>query len=239
MINNRPEKLTSNLNKALYPLLAVNFVGTLGLGIVLPFLIYLVTAFGGNAVIYGIFGATYSAFQMLGAPLLGKWSDQYGRRRILLVSHLGTLVSWLIFFLALFLPVKTLLEIDSTFLGTFNLTIPLLVLFIARVFDGLTGGNVSVANAYLADITDESKRSENFGKMAVSSNLGYIIGPALAGLLGTTIWAEKVPVLAAIVISLVTALIIITASSLSARLTKSISHFPGQSRNRLWKTLDL
>ena len=100
MINNRPEKLTSNLNKALYPLLAVNFVGTLGLGIVLPFLIYLVTAFGGNAVIYGIFGATYSAFQMIGAPILGKWSDQYGRRRILLVSHLGTLVSWLIFFLA-------------------------------------------------------------------------------------------------------------------------------------------
>ena len=210
MINNRPEKLTSNLNKALYPLLAVNFVGTLGLGIVLPFLIYLVTAFGGNAVIYGIFGATYSAFQMIGAPILGKWSDQYGRRRILLVSHLGTLVSWLIFFLALFLPVKNLLEIDSTFMGSISLTIPLLMLFIARVFDGLTGGNVSVANAYLADITDESKRSENFGKMAVSSNLGYIIGPALAGLLGTTIWAEKVPVLAAIVISLVTALIIIT-----------------------------
>jgi MFS family permease len=201
--------VSANVKNTLYPLLALNFVGTLGLGIVLPFLVYLVTDFGGNAVIYGIFGATYSAFQMIGAPVLGKWSDQYGRRRILLVSHLGTLLSWLIFFLAFFLPVQTLVSVNSTFLGTFNVTLPLLILFIARVFDGLTGGNVSVANAYLADITDESKRSENFGKMAVSSNLGYIIGPAIAGVLGTTAWAEKLPVLAAIFISLVTAIIIL------------------------------
>ena len=59
-------------SNVLYPLLAVNFVGTLGLGIVLPFLVYLVTDYGGNAIIYGIFGATYSAFQMIGAPVLGK-----------------------------------------------------------------------------------------------------------------------------------------------------------------------
>ena len=66
---------------SLYPILAVNFVGTLGFSIVLPFLIFLVTRFGGNAVIYGIMGATYSAFQLIGAPILGKWSDIYGRKK--------------------------------------------------------------------------------------------------------------------------------------------------------------
>lgn len=57
----------------LYPILAVNFVGTLGFSIVLPFLVYLVTRLGGNALVYGVMGATYSFFQLLGAPVLGRW----------------------------------------------------------------------------------------------------------------------------------------------------------------------
>ena len=181
---------------SLYPILSVNFVGTLGFSIVLPFLIFLVTRFGGNAVIYGIMGATYSAFQLIGAPVLGRWSDKYGRRKILILSQIGTLLSWLIFLLAMFLPVYNVTEVESRVLGAFTLTLPLIVLFIARALDGITGGNVSVANAYLADITDENHRSENFGKMAVSANLGFIFGPALAGLLGATAWGETVPVLA-------------------------------------------
>ena len=88
---------------SLYPILSVNFVGTLGFSIVLPFLIFLVTRFGGNALIYGIMGATYSAFQLIGAPILGKWSDLQGRRKILLLSQVGTLISWFIFLLAMFL----------------------------------------------------------------------------------------------------------------------------------------
>ncbi|MEJ2196186.1 MAG: MFS transporter, partial [Ignavibacteriaceae bacterium] len=96
-------KLLPNENPlSLYPILAVNFVGTLGFGIVLPFLIFLVTRFGGNAVVYGIMGATYSAFQLIGAPVLGRWSDIYGRRKILLLSQLGTLLSWFIFLAALY-----------------------------------------------------------------------------------------------------------------------------------------
>jgi DHA1 family tetracycline resistance protein-like MFS transporter len=192
----------------LLPLLLVNFIGTLGFSIVLPFLVFLVTRFGGNAIIYGVIGATYPAFQLIGAPILGKWSDLYGRRKILFLSQFGTLISWLLFLVALFLPLISLKDIDSPFFGTFVITLPLLVLFCARLLDGLTGGNVSVANAYLADITAEEDRSRNFGKMSISSNLGFIVGPALAAILGASALGETLPVAAALVLSLIATVII-------------------------------
>jgi len=159
----------------LLPILLVNFIGTLGFSIVLPFLVFLVTRFGGNAIMFGLLAAVYPAFQLVGAPLLGRWSDTHGRREILLLSQLGTLAAWIIFVVAFFLPVFPLFE-GNTGLGMIVLTVPLLVLFIARALDGLTGGNVSVANAYLADVTSEKDRSKNFGKMAVSANFGLDIG---------------------------------------------------------------
>jgi MFS family permease len=193
---------------SLLPILSVNFVGTLGFSVVLPFLVFLVTRWGGNALVYGVMGATYSLFQLIGAPILGRWSDVYGRRRILLLSQVGTLVSWFVFLLAFVLPDAPLISVRSTFLGQFALTWPLIVMFLARAFDGLTGGNVSVANAYLADMTSEEERSKNFGRMAVSANLGFILGPAIAGILGGTAWGELLPVLAALSISFVATLII-------------------------------
>jgi len=69
----------------LFPLLLVNFIGTLGFSIVLPFLVFLVKDFGGNAIVFGMLSATYPAFQLIGAPILGRWSDVYGRKRILLL----------------------------------------------------------------------------------------------------------------------------------------------------------
>ncbi|AKB18776.1 Tetracycline resistance protein [Methanosarcina sp. WWM596] len=151
----------------------------------------------------------YPVFQLIGAPILGRWSDIYGRKKILLLSQLGTLLSWIIFLAALFLPASILFKVDSEVLGTFVFTLPLAVLFFARALDGLTGGNVSVANAYLADITEEKDRNRNFGKMSISSNLGFIVGPALAGLLSVTAYGEAAPVLGAVIISLIgTALII-------------------------------
>jgi MFS family permease len=191
-----------------FPILVVNFVGTLGFSIVLPFLVFLVTRWGGNGFVYGVLGATYSAFQLVGAPILGRWSDAWGRRKVLLLSQLGTLVSWAIFALAFFVPVRTLVAVDSRVLGSFSLSLPLVVIILARACDGITGGNVSVANAYLADITDEGQRARNFGRMAMAANLGFILGPALAGVLAGTRFGELGPVLAALFISLVAALLI-------------------------------
>jgi MFS family permease len=202
--------MTSSINKQipLYPLLLINFIGTLGFSIVLPFLVFLVIDFGGNAIIYGILAAVYPAFQLIGAPILGRWSDIYGRKKVLLVSNGGTLIGWIFFLFALFLPVENLFSIDSSLFGIFAITLPLLVLFLARSIDGITGGNISVANAYLADISSDENRSKNFGKMSISSNLGFIVGPALAGILGATIYQEILPVLAALVLSLITLIVI-------------------------------
>src|SRR5687768_5793902 len=201
---------SNSINKQipLYPLLLSNFIGTLGFSIVLPFLIFLVMDFGGNAIVYGILAAVYPAFQLIGAPILGRWSDIYGRKKVLLVSHGGTLIGWLFFLFALFLPVENLFSVSSTFFGTIVITLPLLVLFFARLIDGITGGNISVANAYLADISTDENRSKNFGKIAISSNLGFIVGPALAGILGATIYQEIPPVLAALFLSLLTLIVI-------------------------------
>jgi MFS transporter, DHA1 family, tetracycline resistance protein len=192
----------------LFPILLVNFTGTLGFSIVLPFLVFLVIDFGGNAIVFGILSAMYPTFQLVGAPILGRWSDIYGRKKILFISNIGTFVGWLLFLLALLLPISRLFDINFSLIGTFVITLPLVMLFIARAIDGITGGNVSVANAYLADISSNEDRSKNFGKMAISSNLGFIIGPALAGILGGTIYGEILPVLAAILISVVTLIVI-------------------------------
>ena len=195
--------------RALLPLYTITFIGTLGYGIILTFLVFLVTEYGGNALIYGLLGATYPAFQLVGAPILGRWSDSVGRRRILLLSQIGTMLAWLIFLLALFLPAISIVSVDSALLGAFTLTLPLVVIFFGRALDGITGGNVSVANAYLADVTSESLRNKRYGRMSIASNMGYILGPALAGILGGTVYGAMIPVLAAFLISVAGTLIIL------------------------------
>jgi len=190
-------------NISLFPILLVNFIGTLGFSIVIPFLVFLVTDVGGNAFIYGLLVATYSIFQLIGAPILGRWSDHCGRRKILLLSQVGTALAWTIFLAALYLPRAESISIESGIFGSFVITLPLIVLFIARMFDGITGGNVSVANAYLADITADEDRGKNYGKMSASANLGFVIGPALAGVLGATLLGVKLPVIVALLISII------------------------------------
>ena len=192
----------------LFPIMLVNFIGTLGFSIVLPFLVFLVMKFGGNSIVYGLLAATYPAFQLIGAPILGRWSDIYGRKKILLLSNAGTAIGWILFLFALIFPFGGTFIINSIYLGTIIIIVPLLLIFLARAIDGITGGNISVANAYLSDISSDENRSKNFGKMAISSNLGFILGPALAGILGGTIYGTILPVLAALLLSLVTLVVI-------------------------------
>ena len=192
----------------LFPLLLVNFIGTLGFSIVLPFLVFLVMKFGGNAVVYSLLAATYPAFQLIGAPILGRWSDIYGRKKVLLLSNAGTAIGWILFLVALVVPFEESFSINLISFGTIVVVVPLLFIFLARAIDGITGGNISVANAYLSDISSDENRSKNFGKMAISSNLGFILGPALAGILAGTVYGAILPVLAALLLSLVTLLVI-------------------------------
>lgn len=192
----------------LFAILLVNFTGTLGFSIVLPFLVFLVMNFGGDVVIYSILAATYPAFQLIGSPILGRWSDIYGRKKVLLLSNVGTAIGWILFVIALALPIDSVFNINLEYFGAFVVAVPLVFIFLARAIDGVTGGNISVANAYLSDISTDKNRSNNFGKMAISSNLGFILGPALAGILGGTFYGALLPVLAALLLSIVTLIVI-------------------------------
>lgn len=141
--------------RQLLPILTINFISALSFSIVLPFLVILVLDFGGNALIYGLLGASFSLFQLIGSPLLGSWSDRIGRKPVLLISHLGTILSWIGLFISLSVDITEVKSIDNQTLGAFLITVPLIILFLSRIVDGITGGNISVAYAYLADISDE------------------------------------------------------------------------------------
>jgi MFS transporter, DHA1 family, tetracycline resistance protein len=190
--------MASNGPRQFVPILLVQAIGTLGFSIALPILVYLVRDLGGAAWTYGFVGATYSAFQLVGAPVLGRWSDRIGRRRVLLVSQAGTLAGWLLFLVALSLRKTNV----ARFAGA-SLTVPLLVVFAARAVDGLTGGNVSVANAYVADLTvdDAATRQRAYGWMGMAASVGFSIGPGISGALSATRFGYRAPVLAAAVIS--------------------------------------
>ncbi|WP_211237840.1 MFS transporter [Aquimarina latercula] len=194
--------------KSIFPILLVNFIGILGYSIVIPILIFIVTDLGGNGFVYGILGATYPFFQFIGAPILGRLSDKIGRKKVLVISQAGTFIAWLLFLIALILPKIPLWSSDSGFSGNYIMTLPLVLLFLARIFDGFTGGNVSVANAYLSDVSTDEDRDKNFGMMGASTSLGFVLGPAVAGLLASTVLGEILPISLAAIISLIAILVI-------------------------------
>ncbi len=203
-------KFPKLVSPKIFPILLVNFIGILGYSIVVPILIFIVTDMGGNGFIYGILGAMYPIFQFIGAPILGRLSDRIGRKKVLVISQLGTFMAWTLFLLAFILP-ETVLWTQSTGLtGSYIMTLPLIIIFIARIFDGFTGGNVSVANAYLSDISTDEDRNSNFGKMGASTSLGFVLGPAFAGILASTILGEVLPLILAALISLIAIFVINT-----------------------------
>ncbi len=208
-------KLTSLIPAKIFPILLVNFIGILGYSIVIPILIFIVIDMGGNGFIYGILGAMYPFFQFIGAPILGSLSDRIGRKKVLVLSQAGTFIAWILFLLAFLLPKTTLWSQNTELTGNYVMTLPLILIFVARIFDGFTGGNVSVANAYLSDISTDEDRNKNFGKMGASTSTGFVLGPAVAGLLASTYLGETLPLILAAIISLIAIFVI------STRLTES------------------
>ena len=136
-------------------------VNLIGFGIIIPLLPFYAETFGASPFRIGLLFAVFSLCQLFAAPVLGDWSDKYGRRPILIVSLLGTVVSFVMLALA----------------QSFTM------LFLARVVDGLSGGNISTARAYVADVTEPKDRARAYGLIGVAFGMGFILGPALSGVL--------------------------------------------------------
>lgn len=192
------------------PILFVSFIGNFGLTIVVPFLAFLVFDMGGSIILYGLILALYPVGQAIGAPILGHWADKKGRVPVLFLSNLGTTLSWLIFLIALFVNKIELFELKMPFMyqgvqiiEDQKITLPILLIAFSRAFDGLTGGNVAIASSYLADMSTDKDRSDNFNLMTIALNLGLICGPTLGGILVLTPIGSKTPIIAALIISVI------------------------------------
>lgn len=170
--------------RRLFPIFIIVFVNFLGSTIVLPTLqLYASRHFNAPDQLIPLLNASYFAAQFLASPFLGRLSDKYGRVPVLIVSQIGTVLSFLLMGMA----------------GNLQM------LFFARILDGITGGNVIVAQAYITDVTTRKERTRALGLTFLAFGIGYTIGPALGGLL--TAFGETVPFFAGAVISLVTVII--------------------------------
>lgn len=163
-------------------LFIIVFIDLLGFSLILPLLPFYAETFGATPFQIGLLVASYAAAQLIGAPLLGRMSDRFGRKPVLVISLVGTFVGFLL-------------------LGFAN---SLWMLFASRLLDGFTGGNISVAQAYITDITDESNRAKGLGMLGAAFGLGFIIGPAAGGLL--SVYGFAVPAFLAAGLSLISIL---------------------------------
>lgn len=182
-------------NKRLFSVILVVFIDLLGFSLILPLLPYYAEKYGATQLVTGLLVASYAAMQLIGAPLLGRLSDRYGRRPVLLASVFGTFLGFLL--LGFADPIGSALAnvFDPRAANIFVLAI----LFISRMVDGLTGGNLSVTQAYIADVTDAENRSKGLGMIGAAFGLGFIIGPATGGLLSQ--WGYAVPAFLAAALS--------------------------------------
>jgi len=159
--------------RAVAAVVAVVFVDLLGFGIVVPVLPFYVRSFGVGDVFIGLLAASYSLAQFGAAPLLGRLSDERGRRPVLMLSMGVAAVAWVVFGFAA--------EVDAA-LGT---TAGLAVLFGARLLAGAAGGNIAAAQAYIADVTPPERRAGALGLVGAAFGLGFVFGPAVGGLLAS------------------------------------------------------
>jgi len=189
------------------------FIDLVGFGIVIPVLPYYAegTRFGATPREVGLLFASYSVMQLVFAPVLGKLSDKYGRRPILLISLLGTSLGFLI------------LGFAST----------LWMLFLGRIIDGISGGNISTAQAYIADVTTKEDRAKGMGLIGAAFGLGFVFGPAIGGILSR--WGVNVPFLFAGGLALANAILLYF--TLPETVTADHPARVSAARGRGWKQL--
>lgn len=162
------------------PLLAIFLivaVDVLGFTIILPLLPFYSEHLGASPAVVGALVAMYAVCQLIAGPILGQLSDRHGRRPILLVSQLGTLAGFLVLAVAR----------------------QLWVIFLARAIDGATAGNLSVAQAYISDVTEVKNRAKSFALIGIAFGLGFTVGPAISGALFH--WGYSAPIYAAAALS--------------------------------------
>ena len=169
------------------------FINFLGYGIVFPILPLLTIQYGGNPLMSGILIGIFSLMQVIFLPVLGRLSDRFGRRPLLLLSLWGTVISFILM----------------------AATRSIFWLLIARIIDGASGGNLSIAQAYIADITDKKNRAGGMGIIAAGITLGFILGPLWGGFFSR--YGLSVPFLAAAVITFIS--IILTQFFLKETIT--------------------
>lgn len=161
---------------------AVLLLDVIGLTILIPVQAFIVRQYSDDALMVSLITVLYAIAQFFAAPLLGTLSDRYGRRPVLLISMLGSAVGYVIF----------------------GIGGALWILFLSRLIDGFTGGNISTASAYITDVTSAENRAKGLALLGVALGLGFIIGPALGGLLGQI--SLTAPAYAAAILSLLSAI---------------------------------
>jgi DHA1 family tetracycline resistance protein-like MFS transporter len=157
--------------KVITTLFFIVLADMLGFGLIIPLLPYYVKQFGAGDFMIGLLSMVYPLGQIFAVPFIGRLSDKVGRKKALLHSVGGTFVSLL----------------------TLGFAKSLVVIFMARLIDGLTGGNITVAQSYISDFTGEKERAKNLGLIGAAFGLGFILGPAIGGFLSR--WGFSVPAL--------------------------------------------
>jgi len=147
---------------ALALIFSIMLMDVIGLSILGPVAPYIVKRYSDNALMVTLLTVIYAGAQFLAAPAMGKISDRLGRRPLLLASVLGSAIGYFIF----------------------GIGGALWVLLLSRLIDGVTGGNLSIASAYIADVSSKEERAKNFTLIGMAFGLGFILGPALGGALG-------------------------------------------------------
>lgn len=158
------------LRSPLLPIFLTVFVDVLGLTLMLPLLPLYTEHLGGTPLTVGLLIASYAFCQLISGPILGRASDRVGRKPVLLVSQAGTFVGFLVIGLA---PrIGLALHVPA-----------LAILFVGRIIDGFTAGNLSIAQAYISDVTRPENRTRAFALIGIAFGSGFLIGPAISGVL--------------------------------------------------------